>query len=217
MRPDPSSAAAIREAWAAKPGVDAHWESVSGKGVLGRAKTADLLKSDNRLALAAARKIEHPWYRCQALSSVAEACSSRAEAVSLLEEALDAAYAQGEPNRVASVARWPLRLLAKVDQTRAATHSARLLLIIAREPHGLRRLDGLCAILVGVASVESLRGAVLYAFSETAKASFGWRTERIIDLAACELIPFDREAAKALLASRGVTRYTRRSRMLLVA
>jgi len=214
MCPDPLSEDELREAWAGIPGIDAHWESLNGKGVLGRARTADLLKSDRRLALAAARKIEHPWYRCQALSSVAEASPATPETVSLLEEAFDAAYVQGEPNRVASVARWPLRLMVNVDQTRAAKHTSRLLVVIAHEPHGLRRLDGLCAILVAVASVESLRAAVLDAFLETAKVSFGWRTERLVDTAACALHPFDRMAVQALLASRPATRYTKRSRLL---
>lgn len=199
--------------WAEAPGIDAHWESLCGKGVLGRARVADLLKQDKRSAFAVARQIEHPWYRCQALSSVAEASPSQSE--ELLEEAFEAAYAQSELNRVASVARWPLTLLTKLNPIRAATHEAKLLHIISQESHGLRRLDGLCAILIAVAAVESLRLTALEAFLATAKVSFGWRTERLVDTAACVLVAVDREGAQALLASRPFTRYTKRSRALL--
>lgn len=193
----------------------ARWESLSGKGVLGRARVGDLLKHDKRSALVAARQIEHPWYRCQALSSVADASASPLESEKLLEEAFRAAYAQAELNRVASVALWQLALLAKLNPMRAAIHTAELLRVIAQEPHGLRRLGGLCAILMAVAQVESLRPSVLNAFLATASVSEGWRTERIVDTAACVLIPIDWEAAQALLASRPATRYTKRSRTLL--
>lgn len=215
MSAETSEEQSIRAIWAGAPGIDAHWESLNGKGVLGRARVADLLKQDKRSALAIARQIEHPWYRCQALSSVAEANPSRAESESILEEAFEAAYAQDEPNRVASVALWPLNLVVKLNPTQAATHAAKLLGAIAQEPHGLRRLGGLCSILIAVAPVSSLRVTALDSFLETAKVSFGWRTERIVDTAAFVLAAVDLEAARTLLASRPVTRYTKRSRALV--
>lgn len=192
-------------------------KTLSGKGVVGRAEVSKLAKSNSSQALATARRIEHPWYRCQAITSVVEANPSHPSAQSLLDEALQAAYAQDEPNRVASVALWPLRLLVDVHPLAAAEHMHRLLDIIAREPHGLRRLDGLAAILRAVMSNSELRPRALALFLQTAGVCFGWRTERIVEAIAQALAGFDRVAAAELLASRSPSRYTRRSRALLVS
>ncbi|WP_377156713.1 hypothetical protein ACFJIX_30575 [Roseateles sp. UC29_93] len=162
-----------------------------------------------------ARLIEHPWYRCQAITSVVEANPSHPRAEDLLREALAAAASQNEPNRVASVARWPLRLLVDRGSINAADWTRELLQVIATERHGLRRLDGLSAILFAVAPSEELRALVLEPFMLAASASHGWRTERIIDFIATILIPIDKKAAAKLLDARPPSRHTKRSRTSL--
>lgn len=190
-------------------------QSAAGKGVVARAEVAKLAKAKPKQALEIARGIEHPWYRCQAITSVAEAHPAASAVKDWLQEAMQAAQSQTEPNRVASVASWPLRVLVKVDEASAATHTKALLKVIALEPHGLRKLDGLKGILVAVASSAELRSLTFTPFLQAAKASQGWRTERIIDLVARTLAPLDRSDAMTLLSSRPATRYTKRSRALL--
>ena len=189
--------------------------SPAGRGATARAEVARLAAGSPGKAISIARSIEHPWYRCQALASVVEANPSHPSANQLLAESLASAYNQHEPNRVASVAFWPLRILVKSDLNEAIAHTIKLLGIIAQEPHGLRRLDGLSSILAAVVDAKQLRDAVLPRFLEASKVSHGWRTERIIDGAIHALAPHDRESAASLLASRPVTRQTRRSRALL--
>lgn len=217
MPPTESFEEAVRAAWGDAPGLDEHWKSLAGQGVLGRARVADLAKVDARAAILFARKIEHPWYRCQALASIVEKNPSHTEAESLLIEALNAAYEQSEPNRVASVSPWPLTLLVKTNPELASIHTEKLLSVISLEPHGLRRLDGLSSILVAVVSVQALRDLVLNQLLETVKVCAGWRTERIVDKVVTAVAPFDRDRAFHLLASRPVTRYTKGSRALFVS
>lgn len=196
--------------------MQAHWrESTAGKDVWGRTKVHELASMDARAALKVARAIGHAWYRCQALAALAQANPSHPQAKSWVIEALDAAYSQSEPNRVASVALWPLRILVRTDIASASAHTKRLLGVIAQEAHGLRRLDGLRAILIAVASDPCLREEALRPFLATATKSTGWRTERIIGAVASVLADFDVEASKALLQSRPPTRFTRNSRAQL--
>lgn len=187
------------------------------QGASERADVARLAQRSAGEALALARKIGHPWYRCQAIASVVEENPSIRNASALLAEALEAAYSQDEPNRVVSVSFWPLRLLAKQYPVLAAENTARLLKIIADEPHGLRRLDGLCAILGAVVSQPELRQQVLAPLLEAAHVSSGWRTERLLNGVIQALVPYDRQAALSLLQSRPATRFTKESRALLLA
>ena len=215
MPPNESSEEASRAAWSGAPGIDEHWKSSAGQGVLARARVRDLIKVDQRSAIHVAREIEHPWYRCQALASIVEGSPSYPEAEKLLVESLEAGYGLSEQNRVASVSLWPLGLLVKVNLELASTHTTKLLGIISLEPHGLRRLGGLSSILLAVVSVQSLRDLVLPQLFETAKACSGWRTERIMDTVVQAIAPFDREQAIQLLAPRPITRFTKVSRALL--
>jgi hypothetical protein len=191
--------------------------SLEGQGVAARADVALLASGSAKEAVALARTIQHPWYRCQAITSVVEKNRSFHGAVALLNEALDAAYSQDEPNRVASVSFWPLVLLAKLDPLNAAVHTSRLLGIIANEHHGLRRLDGLCAILNAVAPVPELREQVLPPLLETAKISSGWRTERLMNGAIQVLATYDRAAAISMPRLRPISRFTKESRALLTS
>jgi hypothetical protein len=184
---------------------------VKPEDVRGRTETDRLLSLDPDRALHVARAIRHPWYRCQALSAVAKAQRSRPFALRLLSESLSAAYEQSEPNRIVSVASWPLEHLAKLDPTAAMAQVEQLLRVIATEPHGLRRLDGLTRMLVAVAAVPELRERVKPAFAEAAAASQGWRTERTVAFVASLLAQFDAAFAQLLVASRTPNRFVNRA------
>lgn len=184
---------------------------ITAGDVQGRAEATRLARTDRKAAFAVARKIDHPWYRCQALTAIAEEIASPRERVAPLMEAVKAAYEQPEPNRIACVGAWPLRALVAVDAAAARREVERLLETISKEPHGLRRLDGLRGILGAVLSSAELRDLVLPAFMHAANTSSGWRTERTVSFMAQALGKVDLDAAKALLHGRTPNRFTSRA------
>jgi hypothetical protein len=185
--------------------------SITPEDVKGRSESAKQLARDRPRALKIARSIRHPWYRCQALTAVAEGESSPHVCESLLAEALSAAYEQSEPNRVVSVAAWPLHHLSIVNPAEAKIVIRRLLGIIATEPHGLRKLDGIARILCAVIGSAEMRIMIMPAFNKAMSASFGWRTERILAFSAYALAEFDSETAKKMLESRAPNKFTRQA------
>jgi hypothetical protein len=185
--------------------------SLSLEGVDGRQRTDDLIATDRTAALRVARGIRHPWYRCQALAAVAGAEPGARKRDELLDESLSAAYEQSEPNRIVSAATWPLAHLVRVDPGKARSVVAGLLETIFREPHGLRKLDGLAHVLSTVNRVAELREQVLPPFLSAAAASTGWRTEQIVAFASEDLPESDPKAALALLASRTPNRFSRQA------
>src|SRR5688572_1353761 len=84
---------------------------ITAEDVRGRARAGDLSLTDPREALKVARAIRHPWYRCQALSSVAEAWGTQGQKREVLEEALAVAAEQSEINRIVTVSAWPLHVM----------------------------------------------------------------------------------------------------------
>lgn len=181
--------------------------SPEGKGVAGRADVDRLAIQNPKEALAIARKIQHPWYRCQAITSIIEANPKRFDALELLEEALSAAYSQPELNRIASVSFWPLKALVDANPSLAEKHTKKLLQIIGEEPHSLRSLHGIHGILRGVWANQSLRELVLKPFIETADVCPGWRADRIVSYIARDLLPFNQSLAMQLLKSRPENRF----------
>jgi hypothetical protein len=135
--------------------------SIIADGVKGRQDTRDLISVERKSALRAAREIRHPWYRCQALGMVAESESHPKMRDELLDESLSAAYELPEPNRIVTVATWPLAQLIHTNPAKAYGVVRRLLDTISQEPHGLRKLDGLAWVLRTVSSVSKLREQVL--------------------------------------------------------
>lgn len=168
------------------------------------------MADDPSKALATARDINHPWYRCQALTEVADMLAASAR-LSLLEEALAAAYEQSQPNQIANVACWPLHSLLGFNPTLSQQWLTRLLNTIALEPHGLRRLHGLAHILFSVMPHETLREQALKDFLATAEVSFGDRIERLVAAVAVALAKYEYERACALLRSRKPDRRIRQA------
>src|SRR5262249_12959382 len=137
------------------------------------------------------------------------------ERMGLLKEAFKAAYELPEPNRIVSVAAWPLRVLVAVGSDNSLQEVHHLLATISEEPHGLRRLDGLGSILGAVLPSEKLRNLVLPVFVQAADASSGWRTERLVSFMAEALCKVDRGAASDLLRGRSVNRFTSKAQEAL--
>ena len=177
-----------------------------------RSEVHALLSTDRREALAVARRISHPWYRCQALTTIAEKSLPLEERSALLSQAVSAALEQADSNRAVTVAAWPLRAMVSDSTPQISRLVGQLLYIIAGEPHGLRRLDGLAAILAAVLPSATLRAKVLPRFVEAAQVSQGWRTERIVAFMATALACVDMPAALALLEGREPNRFAAKAR-----
>ena len=187
-------------------------EEVRPEDVRGRTATDLRLPHDPVGALAIARLIRHPWYRCQALTSVAETLTSKGDALRILEESLAAAHEQHEPNRVVTVASWPLQCLVKIDKNGAEKEVEALLSLTATESHGLRRLHALNALLGAIAQDAPLRERVAKPFLATANMCFGWRAERTIAFMAQYIAMIDLHLAKRMIASRKPNRFINRAR-----
>ena len=180
-------------------------DTIRPEDVKGRAETSRLLPHDPSRALKIARSIHHPWYRCQALTAVAEAQHS----VPLLIESFATAYEQTEPNRIVSVASWPLRQLALLEPKMAQVELEKLINVAATEEHGLRRLHALEKLFFAVASAPLLRQQVPPAFNATAAVCQGWRAERSAAFVGSYLAKFDVPLAEALLRSRVPNRFAK--------
>jgi hypothetical protein len=190
---------------------------ITSADVEGRREAQALARTDVRRAFAVARAIRHPWYRCQALSSVAETMPATRERDAVLARAVDAAFEQSEPNRIATVGSWPLRVMVRLGDADANRLVAKLVAVLEEEPHGLRRLDGLAAVLAPLLPFEELRANAWRPFLAAAQLSTGWRTERIVSWMAVALSEFDRPAALRLLKERGANRFTTRARTAIDA
>lgn len=190
-------------------------DDVRPEDVGGRSAAEKLLPERPQEALEVARRIKHPWYRCQALSSVAEAVSSRTDAFRILAEALSAAREQAEPNRVVTVATWPLRTLLELNSEAAAREVESLIGTALREEHGLRRLHALDFLMAAVAAHPSLRAQVAHHYLHTAQSCHGWRAERILAFRSEHLAGFDLPLAHQLLAGRQANRFVNKARQTL--
>ena len=108
----------------------------------GRRRVFAMAPDDPDGPAAIARKIKHPWYRCQALSRAAE-FSSGAKRSALLKAAIEAAYEQSEPNPIVTVASWPVAAMAEGSPAQAAD-VIRQLLGIAETSHTIFAERMLC-------------------------------------------------------------------------
>jgi hypothetical protein len=183
-------------------------ERVTSEDVAGRREAQVLSRTDVRRALAVARAIRHPWYRCQALASVADAMSTPTARDAALTEAVEAAFQQLEPNRIACAGSWPLRVMVRHGHAGVRRLVGRLLNVLEKEEHGLRRLDGLAAVIGPLLAIRELRTLAWPSFLAAADASTGWRTERIVSWMAVALAEYDKSAALRLLAGRSQNRFT---------
>jgi hypothetical protein len=107
-------------------------------------------------ALELARRIEDPWFRCQALSIAAVHARDRRVRTRAIDEAFAAANELDEPNRVVTVSAWAIKALLVVgdDARRVSAETGRLLQTIAAESSPVRRADGLRWLLGAVSTAR---------------------------------------------------------------
>jgi hypothetical protein len=173
---------------------------------------------DPPAALEVARHITDPWYRCQALANAAEHIGERKLALRVLQEALDAADEQRAPNRIVTVASWPLRVLVALgEEGRVRSHLERLMQRIAGEPHPIRRMDGQMALLAAVKGCgPEVSSPIFEALLETLRHAHGWRRDNMLgELAGILLQRGESERGWALVDECELPREARKVRKML--
>ena len=119
-----------------------------------RDEASRIASTDASRALAIARAIEDPWFRCQALAAAA-VCLSPPLSLRVIDEAFESANELKEPNRLVTVSSWPLKaLVLSGDRSRVQSEGARLLASISKEPSPVRRADALRFLLGATAPAQ---------------------------------------------------------------
>ncbi len=109
-----------------------------------RDQAARIAAGNPERAVELARSISDPWFRCQALSAAARHHPRAPARARIIDEAIDAANAAGDPNRVVTVTAWPIKVLTAHGQfDRVEKEVRRLLDLIATESSPVRRADEL--------------------------------------------------------------------------
>jgi hypothetical protein len=175
-------------------------DSTPYAGTIGRGEVDRLAPTDVDRALAIARGIRDPWFRCQSLAMVARFLDDRRRPA-VLSEAFKAADELDEPNRIVTVASWPIEVLVEFGP-RDRLHQTvdRLLGVIATESHSLRRADALNMVLHRVWPVTDVRIQVLGQFRAACAAGHGWRRDRLLRWTAQRLAEVDLAGATELVA-----------------
>lgn len=204
------------------PKRDASWRgdaSAEHQGNAGRgAVYTALRRGDLASAVAAARAIRHPWYRCQSLAIAAMEVDDGKFRLALVDDALAAANQMEEPNRVVTVASWPVEVLAsRGPADRCRREVDRLIAVAATEPHSLRRADALAALLGRAWADEPSRRRCLDAFLAACAAGHGWRRDRLLGMLVPQLAQADARRAAEVVDMIEDPRTQRRARRDLEA
>lgn len=133
--------------------------------------------SDWRDALALARQIGHPWFRCQALAHLAYVCPDKEQKPALLKESFKAANEEKDPYSIVGVSSFPLATLTTWDGEHPAVeeHVSRLLGVISAEPNPVRRMDALFYLSTGLWRDRECYLQVLPVFRRTAGEAKSWK------------------------------------------
>jgi len=178
-----------------------------------RRRVYELLERDDVAAAEEdADRIPHPWYRCQALASVAARTTDAARRTSILKRAFAAGAAADGPNRIVTVSSWCVRVLDDIgDHRGVAREVARLLALIDREPHPIRRMDAI-SMLRGSVSCEPTASTLDRRLMQALEAGHGWKRDALLrGLALRAARNGDRTRALSLLDRIEIPRTKRRT------
>ena len=144
-----------------------------------------LAGSDPEQALAIAREIEEPWFKCQALSHVARYWPHD-DYQSLLKEAVKAADSQGDRYKRVTVSAWPVRAYLERG---CATPAKALLERQARESANIENMGSRSEALFMLFQAakpfaEAIWRPVFWALVEATEPALAWRQRRNLRLAA---------------------------------
>lgn len=154
--------------------------TVTREDVGKRSRVHELVRVRPDDALELARTIQHPWYRCQSLTTVAEHYRDRHKKLKLLREALAVAQTQDEINRIVTVSSWPLRILVSLSFDETKEHLVKLVAQADTEGHPLRRADALFALTNAVRANPDMLDIAMSSLAPTLLVGYGWRIDRLI-------------------------------------
>lgn len=168
-------------------------------------------------AMELAKRLPFPWYRCQALATVASSVEEAATRKELLDAAFEAALQTEEPNRIVTVSAWPLAVLAELGEgKRVKQETKRLLAIIGKEPHPIRRMDAL-SMLHSLVRCEEVSSLLDREVLRAALEGHGWKRDALLSgRASVAALEGNRAQALSLLASIEIPRSRRRAARDLV-
>jgi len=116
-------------------------------------------------------------------------------------EALDAAFSLRQPNRIVSVAAWPVRAMVRTRHPDLPVTLDRLLALISGVGNPVRRADALHFLLEAVHPAgRAYRERVLTPFREACRVMRSWKRARHLRDMACILHSEDPDLAEALLS-----------------
>jgi hypothetical protein len=125
-------------------------------GTQRRNRVAAIAKTKPREALVLARRIDDPWFRCQALSIAAVHAPDRHSCKSAIDDAFLAANELADPNRVVTASSWPVKALALTGHASSVSSEVgRLLQVISAESSPVRRADALQYLLGSVSTAPA--------------------------------------------------------------
>lgn len=189
-------------------------DPITKAAVASRAEVYHLLLHDLSAALAEARANPHPWYRCQSLTAVAAAIEDDEQAAGVLHEALASAKQQDEPNRVVSVAAWPVSIGVARSLLDMPAVITELLEILGREPNPIRRADALLLLLEAVMDDAMQRRIVLTSLLEACAQRRSRKSRWILHLTAL-VVGNHQGLAQEVLSHIPESRELRRTKALL--
>ena len=156
--------------------------SLSPSGL--RSLSAQLLMSDAERALAVARSIKEPWFRCQALATAGRVWRENAYA-SILKEAVATTDAEDNAYKRVAVAAWPIRAYLERGDFKSAE---RLLTRYTPDANNIENLGGRSQAILSL--FEAARPFEIYlwlpvfwALVQAAEPNLGWRQRRNIRIA----------------------------------
>ncbi|MFO7898913.1 MAG: hypothetical protein R6V58_07620 [Planctomycetota bacterium] len=134
----------------------------------------------------------------------------------IIDESLEAAVSLDEPNRVVTVASWPVRAMVRSRDLRLSETVDKLLRIITDVGNPVRRADALAYLLDAVHPAgRPYRERVLAPLRRACRVMKSWKRSRHLRNVACVLYPEDPDLAEAVLTDLSENIFDRHDRQRL--
>jgi hypothetical protein len=152
-------------------------------------------------AIAIARSITDPWFRCQALASAAFHSELLSRRKCLVEEAFTAASELKDPYGVVAISAWPLKVVTVSGwHERIGPELDRLIDLIRPEPNSLQRAQAMYQLVGAVhGGPEDCFLKAVRQFQSDCESSQSWRIPWLIGPVVLLTEPAFPELARALV------------------
>ena len=170
-------------------------------------------------ALASARRVADPWFRCQALAKVAWEAEDEAAFGRIISEAADTAIDGANGYKQVAVLAWPLRaMIERGRRAQATATTAQALPVSLRIANPVSRADALfllwqAAYPLGGEATGDLLTALLAACHE----ADSWKAPRLLAHIALIVATHDPAGAQAIVATLPDGRHKRQTLRRLAA